>query len=91
MSKFTLNRIDLYGSSNLTDNEFVAAQVISLVGWDDERLNIDFKEPGYKFGDDYPEELLDIPLKDVPTMNNIDVHALYMRINNEAQTYFDKE
>ena len=91
MSKFTLNRVDLYGQSNLTDNEFVAGQVISLVGWDDERLNLDVTEPHHKLGDDHPEELLGIPLWAVPTFNNIDVHAAFMRINHEAQTYYDQE
>ena len=91
MSTFTLNRVDLYGQSNLTDSDFVAGQVISLVGWNDERLNLDVIEPSHKQGDDYPEELLSIPLWLVPTFNNIDVHAAYMRINAEAQTYFDKE
>ena len=91
MSEFTLNRIDLYGQSNLTDSAFVAGQVISLVGWDDERLSLDVIEPSHKLGDDYPEELLGIPLWAVPTFNNIDVHAAFMRINDEAETYFDKE
>ena len=91
MSTFTLNRVDLYGSATTTSCEWVAGQIISLVGWDDNRLSLTVVEPHHQLGDDHPDELIHIPLKDVPTFNNIDVHAAFMRINDEAETYFDKE